>query len=141
MEDAKNQPVLHFADDGTLQAYLKYWQHVLHLDDWIIKAVLTDKKLTDDEGNELCGINEYNAENKESHISISKKEHENSYIKHCEEQVLVHELIHCIIVIVANAEPNVEQTYFELIQHQLVEGMAKSLIMAKYGVDMDWFLR
>lgn len=140
MEEAKNQPVLHFADDKTLQAYLKYWQRVLHLEDWYIKASLVDE-LRDESGDDLAGQNNYCVDNKEAFIKISKADPKGTYMKHCEELALVHELLHCLIICFENANETIERALFSLTEHQKIETLAKAFIMAKYGVDKKWFFK
>ena len=141
MEEIRNEPVIHFADDGTLQAYLKYWQHVLHLDDWYIKAVLVDE-LRDESGEDLAGQNNYCVDNKEASIKISKADPKGTYMKHCEELALVHELLHCLILTWENvSNGTIECALFSLTEHQKIETLAKAFIMAKYGVDKEWFFK
>ncbi|MCD7811969.1 MAG: hypothetical protein LUG91_09030 [Ruminococcus sp.] len=135
-------PTLHFADDKALQNSLRYWQKMLHLEDWYIKAVLVDK-LTDDDGAELSGQNIMTLENKEAFIKISRTagEKPEAYMKHCDELTLVHELLHCSIVLMEKDSPTLEAASFALAEHQKIETLAKAFIMVRYGVAKDWFFK
>lgn len=136
----KTKPVLRFPYNETLQAYLKYWQHVLHLDDWYIKAVLVDE-LRDKDGDELWGQIIPTVENKEALIKINTADIKNAYMKHCEELTLVHELLHCVIIVLEAVNETIESATFTREEHQKVETLAKAFIMAKYGVDKEWFFK
>ena len=54
------------------------------------------------------------------------------------ENVLVHELLHCKYNWLAN-ESFYEGKYVDVMEHGLLEQMAKSLIMAKYDLILDYF--
>lgn len=140
MEETKNLPVLHFRDNEMLETYLKYWQHMLHLDDWYIKAVLVDE-LRDEDGNELNGQNIAYVTNKEAFIKVSAVDYKDGYMKHCEELALVHELLHCVIILLQKVDETVESAVFTRDEHQKIETLAKAFIMAKYGVDKKWFFK
>lgn len=152
MEETKNQPTLHYSPDKdttpilkfpnneTLQAYLKYWQHVLHLDDWYIKAALVDE-LRDEDGEDLAGQNICTAENKEAFIKISCNEPKGTYMRHCEELALLHELLHCFILRFKSTNETMEAALYDLTEHQKIETLAKAFIMARYGVNKEWFFK
>lgn len=140
MEETRNEPVIHFADDKTLQAYLKYWQRVLHLEDWYIKASLVDE-LRDENGEDLAGQNIASVTTKEALIKISTVDYKDAYMKHCEELTLVHELLHCVIILLQKVDETVESAVFTRDEHQKIETLAKAFIMAKYGVDKKWFFK
>lgn len=59
-------------------------------------------------------------------------------IKYCAEQILVHELLHCKYNWICN-ENSYEGKYVDVMEHGLLEQMAKSLIMVKYGVGLEYF--
>lgn len=143
MEGRKNEPVIHFADNETLQAYLKYWQHVLHLDDWYIVAAAADYPIHDQQGNRLLSDIYIIAENKEARIEICTilDDDESGFMKYCEELALLHELLHIVILIMENTDETEEGALRELHEHQKIEMLAKAFIMAKYGVDKEWFYK
>lgn len=135
------EPILRFESNEVLQAYLKYWQKVLHIEDWYIKAVLVDGERHDEDGNELCGQNIPSVENKEAFIKISTTDYKDAYMKHCEELTLVHELLHCVIILLQKVDETIESAVFTRDEHQKIETLAKAFIMAKYGVDKKWFFK
>ena len=53
---------------------------------------------------------------------------------------LVHELLHCKYDWMGNQGGTYEGVYLDATEHQKLEEMAKSLIMAKYGVGYDYFM-
>lgn len=135
------EPICEFKSQEELNRTLRYWQHVLHLDHWCIKARMTDKKLLDDASNELCGLTQLVAENCEALIDISSNVDETSFMKRCDEHTLVHELLHCVSLLAQNTEPTIEELFYNTMEHRKIEMMAKSLIMARYDVDLAWFMK
>lgn len=130
-------PIEQFKDQKELNTYLKYWQNILGLNDWVIKAKFATKEECDLE----CSSAEihYKPMNKYAQILIrSGFEDDISVFRHCQELDLVHELMHCKIELMEYSD-NIEGKSYELKQHQLVDDMAKSLLMAKYDIDLSWF--
>lgn len=130
------EPIMKFTDE-TLQKSLKWWKKKLFLDDWNIKA----KLLPQSEMGELAGLNEFKFVNKSSLIKIVEipdEERKEFITKVCDECTLVHELLHCMY----NWEEGsslYEQMYVDVIEHQKLEQMAKTLIMVKYNLPFKWF--
>ena len=61
-------------------------------------------------------------------------------LAYCAEKFLVHELLHLLIVVGDSNKLNtIEEIEYDCLQHQKTEFMARSLIMAKYGVDKGFF--
>lgn len=56
------------------------------------------------------------------------------------EKDLVHELLHCKYDWMGCQGRTYEGVYLDATEHQKLEEMAKSLIMAKYGVDYNYFM-
>ena len=133
------EPICKFESQEQLNEVLSYWQHVLHLDHWCIKAKLVDK-INGNDDIEVLGLNETDYVNCHSLISIATRDKE-IVAKHCEELTLLHELLHCVFIAVENPEPSVSDAVFMVIEHQKVELLAKSLMMARYHVDIKWFMR
>lgn len=138
-----NRPIEVFSSQEELDACLKWWQHRLYLDGWIIKVRVVDC-IADADGNiqDAVGLNQLTLVKSMSYIQILS---ESSYTKKnfmcghiCMEQTLVHELLHCIYNWIDGNE-NYEGVYFVAREHQQIEQMAKSLIMAKYNLDYDYF--
>ncbi len=127
-----------FNSKEELNAYLKWWQEKLFLTDWIIKAKICEPCDFVDDGN--MGENSFDMVNKCCVIRILDKKYYGSdhIMKYCAEKVLVHELLHCKYNWLAN-EGSYEGKYIDIIEHGLLEQMAKSLIMAKYDLSLDYF--
>lgn len=144
MDDDNNvkEPKCNYYVDSTLQDSLEWWKKVLHLQNWCIKAVLTDEKLEVD-GRVVHGRNTTEYLKCESFIEISTVEYAGEYTKHCEELTLVHELLHCAMPLFCNDDDSatMRDAWVELLEHQRIDMLAKSLIMAKYGVGIEWFVK
>lgn len=143
-----NKPIEHFKNNKEFQACAKYWQHKLFLDDWFIKFELVDNELymEDDTLHEnlLFGICYKNHENHDALIQISNKESLQGYCtRNIEELTLIHELLHCLIfpLGVDKEKSSYESVYMELDNHIKLEQISKSLLMAKYNLDYDYFRR
>lgn len=146
--DMKNSttPIEIFETQEELNECLKWWQHKLYLDGWIIKAQVVDT-ITDADGSEVdsaVGYNQVSFAVSQSYIQILSEmgfDKMNSICTHiCMEQVLVHELLHCIYNWIDGNE-SYEGVYLVGKEHQQIEQMAKTLIMAKYNLDYDYFVR
>lgn len=126
-----------FISKEELNAYLKWWQEKLFLTDWIIKAKICEPCDFVDEGN--MGENSFDMVNRCCVIRIlDKKYYGDRIMKYCAEKVLVHELLHCKYNWIAN-ESSYEGKYVDVMEHGLLEQMAKTLIMAKYDLSINYF--
>lgn len=141
-KDIKSSPVLEFRDNKHLNEYLRWWQKKLFLTDWIIEAGLYDEVLDPDTGDELCGRVTMVFDNNSAYIYILRREEYKDgnvgMTKFCSECSLVHELLHLRYNWLFPPD-NMEGKYFDTVEHQNLEKMAKSLIMTKYDLDFDWF--
>lgn len=131
---------MEFESEKQLRKCLKWWQKKLFLQDWAIKAILVEAPLLDDSGNELAGQNAFNIESSCSliRVVIPNDDIRSRICKYCAELTLVHELLHCKYNWTA-APSTFEGVYCDTKEHQLLEQMAKSLIMVKYNLPFDWF--
>lgn len=126
-----------FNSKEELTACLKWWQEKLFLTDWIIKAKICEPCDFNDDGN--LGENSFDMVNKCCVIRIlDKKYYGDRIMKYCAEKVLVHELLHCKYNWLSN-DSSYEGKYVDVVEHGLLEQMAKSLIMAKYDLGLDYF--
>jgi len=126
-----------FESQEELNQYMKWWQEKLFLTDWIIKARICEP--CDFADGENMGENEFDMVNKCCIIRIlDKKYYGNRIIKYCAEKVLIHELLHLKYNWLKN-ENSYEGKYVDVMEHGLLEQMAKSLIMAKYDLSLDYF--
>ena len=135
-------PIMEFESTEHLQSCIEEWKKVLFLQDWIIKGVLVDPPLIDEEcGGELCGHNSFQIDNKCSVIRIVRPNDDirSRIVKYCAECNLVHELLHCKYNWTVNNHGGLEYVYYDTLEHGLIEQMAKSLIMAKYNLPFEWF--
>lgn len=139
------KPIDIFEDQEQLEKCLREWQHILFLDGWLIIAHIEDE-IIDPDGNKIedaAGFNIFVFESSQSNIQLlSEKAYKanNNLFKHCMEKDLVHELLHCKYAWMENPNQYYESVYLEAKEHQKLEEMAKSLIMAKYGVGYDYFM-
>ena len=126
-----------FNSQEELNECLKWWQEKLFLTDWIIKASICEPCDFQQENN--CGENSFDLVNKCCVIRIlDKKYYGDRIMKYCAEKVLVHELLHCHYAWTSN-DSTYEGVYVDTMEHALLEQMAKSLIMAKYDLTLDYF--
>lgn len=138
------KPIEIFKEDEQFQKCCKEWQHRLFLDDWFIKFTMVDDIISFGDG-EADGVCEYNFNNKEAVIKIynGKDIEEHSICKTCAEQVIIHELLHLKQEYITERETfEIDNNNFhEYIAHQSTEMMAKTLLMVKYNLDYDYFLK
>lgn len=131
-------PIEEFENQEQLNKSLEWWKNKLFLTDWIVKAYICEPHEFINEG--MCGENEFDMVNKCCVIRILDREsYGNRIMKYCAEKVLAHELLHCKYNWIAN-ENSYEGKYVEVMEHGLLEQMAKSLIMAKYDIGLDYFV-
>lgn len=139
------KPIDIFESQEQLENCLREWQHILFLDGWLIIAHIEDE-LIDSEGEKVedaAGLNTFVFESSQSNIQLlSEKTYKanNNLFKHCMEKDLVHELLHCKYAWMQSDGRKYENVYLEAKEHQLLEEMAKSLIMSKYGIDYNYFM-
>jgi len=127
------EPIDIFENQEQLNNCLKEWQERLFLNDWIIKAQFGETN----ENNH--GENEFKFSIKCSIITILRPLPQNEWIaKQPEELVLIHELLHLKMNLV-NGMESYEGVWLQQTQHQLLEEIAKSLLMAKYNLKFSWF--
>lgn len=139
---ANFNPINQFISQEQLDECLKEWQHRLSLNDWLIKASLidSDKEFANpSEGKH----GECHCQPDSNRAMILIKKHDDKTTeewieKQPDEIVLVHELLHCKIDLIKN-DNTMEGAYYGLMQHKLLEEIAKALIMAKYNLTLDWF--
>lgn len=134
-------PVIEFKDNKELNAYLRWWQDKLQLNDWVIQAELIDN-ITDEDGTPLGGHIDYIWENNCAFIDIKAHDtlDENCIpmSKFCAELNLVHELLHLYIGWLKAPDTH-DGTYYNSSEHKKLEKLAKAFIMAKYNLTFDWF--
>jgi hypothetical protein len=131
-------PIEEFTTDISLKKCLDEWMQTLFLEDWIIKAKVASPDEMELE--DVCGENSFDIQNRCCVIRIlDKKYYGDRVMKYCAEKILVHELLHCKYNWLSPPD-SMEGKYFDTLEHSLLEQMAKSLIMAKYGLTLDYFI-
>lgn len=132
-----SEPIMEFKNNQELNECLKEWKERLFLCNWNIKAQLVHGEYIQG----LGGLCEMQWENSCALISIRyANEIPEGIEKEPHEKILVHELLHCKFFGVEQNNATIESVFWDTIQHQLLEQMAKSLIMSKYNIPYEWFL-
>lgn len=142
-KDKDAKPVYNFEEEGgegLLEQRLRYWQHVLNLDHWIIEAKLVDEiENPCDDDRTVLGINYTSPENCYAQIAIAKGEPPVG--RRFDELTLVHELMHCVIPLFGVKD----ETYLECVggvyTERQVELIARTLMKVKYGLEMEDFYK
>lgn len=113
----------------------------MFLNDWTIKIDLLDEIEMPEQN--CFGFNHYYSTNKACNISIKKMHNTDKDLleKPCHELVIIHELLHCkpLLTHWAKNEHSASACYLEQAEHTMLEQMAKSLLMAKYNINFEWF--
>lgn len=117
-----------FENQEQLDACLHYWQKVLRLQDWIIKATLTRRRDIDKESDGHCDA--YLCR-KAANICIVTAESygDDNFQELDQEHILVHELVHIYefpIMAQLNDDDAKEATFHQ--REQLVDCLATALI-------------
>lgn len=130
------EPKIRFELDEELREYARYWIDVLMLDHWSIVVRLVPPS----EISGCQGMSDQVSYQENALVRIADTvDFECSYVcKICQEQTLVHELLHLKY---SYLEPSDDREGQELYynEHKLIEQMSKSLLMARYGISLDWF--
>jgi len=133
------EPILEFKDETQAYECLKEWQSRLFLDGWIIKIELSDEPVICD-GKECSAMHNSEYSLKTSVFTFYKKAwEENRITKHAAEHSMIHELLHLKYPMYNFANETIQDIEYADTTHALIEQMAKSLIMAKYNLDFEWF--
>ena len=119
--------IYRFESVEQIKECAKYYVNLLGLQDWKIIYVLA---VPSDENN--AGECESIFEEKCAKITIDSREHTDLWVRQPQELVLIHELIHCKIILMDNnsVEGSLMYTYY----HTLVDDWARSIFYARYGL-------
>ena len=136
----RESPVYEFKSQEQLDEYLYKWKNILGLQGWMIKACVVGKDNMPLE--DSAGVNEFNIPMMQSIIYIlDPRDYEDDTIDvYLAEKILVHELLHLVVTCV-DRDDRYESKVVDLLEHQRVEKMAKSLIKARYYITDDDFYR
>lgn len=131
-------PIIEFLSQEQAVTCLKEWQHRLYLDGWIISLDFADYRDMPEVGD--AGYCDFQMVNKCAVITLCNSAGcKGGIAKFCQEETLVHELLHCVFNFAGYDAGSYDSRYRDIMQHQEIEMMARSLIMAKYGIGPDWF--
>lgn len=140
-------PVINFKTNEALMERMRYWQRILLLQDWVISARIVpadELSEVDEDGSRACGLVHYIIPEQCASIGIMRAEDwpADSIRKFCQELFLVHELLHLKLWRPASVGTahTAEGLLADAHDHTVVDQMARSLLMAKYGLEYDWFL-
>ena len=134
-------PKMIFKNLAEMKACMEEWQHILFLDNWYIEARLVDD-LRDQGGEECWGLNIHEQVGRVATISVRKfraGEDDQAPKKYCAEQILVHELLHCYYNWLQKDYKDHAAAFYDVKDHQQLELMAESFILAKYNLKRDFF--
>lgn len=131
------RPIEIFSSQDQIDECAKWWQEKLFLTNWIVKVKICPPD--EFKGAESVGENEFDMVNQSCVIRILKPEfYGDRIMRYCAEKTLVHELLHCKYNWIYN-ESSYEGKYVDTMEHGFLEQMAKSLIMAKYNLTLNYF--
>lgn len=130
------KPIEFFKNDEQLRERMEYWIPILGLSDWEIVVKLAAKEEMDDP--HYAGQCVSNQIQKSAVIFLRKDAKEiskDAYFKQYQEQVLLHELLHCKLKLYVS--DNYEEAITELVHHTFIEDMAKAIFYAKYNMSKE----
>jgi len=135
-------PIIKFSSLHEAYECMREWQNRLFLKDWFIKvAFASPYEMGDDMKRSILGQACEDTMDKTCLIRIvdTHDGHEDDLVKPCDELTMVHELLHCKLERADYAPDNTEGRAYKQAEHVLVEELARAFVMAKYGIDNDWF--
>ena len=132
------EPKLYFDNEHELLDVVHEWQERLGLSDWYIAARICKRE--DMNLEDCAGESEVQFLHKCALVSILRKEDlpNDLLIKQPMEETVIHELLHCRFI--SFDEHSREDAVFEIMQHQLLNDMARALFITKYNLSPDWFI-
>ena len=112
---------------------LEEWQERLGLQDWII-TLRYNCKFSDMQLENVDGETEWSTSTKDAAIRILDPKEYGKRIEDFDfEKVLVHELLHLKFAILDCEKDSYESKVMEVVRHQLIDDLARALVMAKRG--------
>lgn len=133
------EPIILFKSKEQLAEITKEWQSRLFLGDWIIESYFVNPHEMSNPN--FAGESDVQWVNKMGTIKLLHPDimPNNGLSKQPQEQILVHELLHFKFFGVEQMNATIEGVFWDTMQHQLLEELARSLIMAKYNIKNEWF--
>jgi hypothetical protein len=114
----------------TANELLNEWQERLGLQDW---AIILRFNLSEEDMQGDAGTTVWNNVNKVAEVHIIQEGDYNSIIPYDYERILVHELLHIKFGYLQIEPSNYEEQVLDEAQHQLIDDLARALVMAKRG--------
>ena len=137
------EPCMEFESEEQAYQCLDYWQNKLFLNDWIFKLHLAepDSSELEKDGDQMSGTIHMTFQEKCAVINIARltEDLKGRITKVCHECILVHEMLHTMYNWIIPPSTH-EGMYLDEKEHQLLEQMAKSLVMVRYNLDYGWFI-
>lgn len=121
-------------NDKMVELLLNEWKERLGLQDWVI-VVRYNCKFEDLDTSESVGETLWATSIKNATIRIVSKEEygDDRTLPFDFEKILVHELLHCKFSILDVFNGSYESKVLEETRHQLIDDLARALVMAKRG--------
>lgn len=137
-EENTLEPKIYFDTEKELLDCLSEWKKRLLLRDWHIAIAFAKREDLDDKN--WAGLSDCQWVNRCGTISILAKEDipNDMILKQPHELTVIHELLH--FKFFGAESGSLEELFYQEMQHQLLEDMAKALYMAKYKLDYSWFI-
>lgn len=120
-------------NDKIAEELFNEWRTRLGLEDWII-TLRYNCKFSDMELENVDGETEWSTSTKDAVIRILDPKEYGKRIEDFDfEKVLVHELLHLKFAILDCEKGSYESKVMEVVRHQLIDDLARALVMAKRG--------
>lgn len=121
-------------NSNEVEELLNEWQKRLGLEDWAIILTYGCKCSDMDDPDYSIAETTWETTNKCAKIQIiSKDEYGERMLAYDFEKTLVHELLHCKFSIIDKDLNTYEGVVVEQARHQLIDDLARALVMAKRG--------
>lgn len=129
------KPIEFFKNNEQLKERMEYWKPILGLSDWEIAIKLaTREEMANPHYAGQCNSNHIQKSAVIFLRSDAKEASKDFYFKQYQEQVLIHEMLHCKLVLFD--DNTYEEAITETYHHSFIEDMAKALFFAKYNMSM-----
>lgn len=141
---AETKPVIQFTDKEQVLKYLDEWQNILYLNNWILDCDLVEfgELVEEGTGDLLHGRINQDIIGKNAVITLAQRPKDNMdnlLVRYCEEETLVHELLHLKLNMFKAGNESLPNIYYDTLEHSNLEFLARSLICSKYHIDPKWF--
>lgn len=121
-------------NNDEVEKLLNEWQERLELQDWAIILRYDCKRNDMDDPDYSIAETTWETTNKCARIKvISKEEYGERMLAYDFEKTLVHELLHCKFSMIDKDLNTYEGIVAEQARHQLIDDLARALVMAKRG--------